>query len=220
MKRLIVFVLLFFFVGNVALHAHVINYELDEMKGHQVIWNYIKIGYQHIIPMGLDHILFILCVFFLNTNIKQIVLQASMFTIAHTLTLGLAMYGIIHPPGSIIEPLIALSIVLLALENIFSKKVKPWRLLMVFIFGLVHGMGFAGALSQLGLPSYAFATALISFNVGVELGQLTIILIMYAFVAKPFAAKPYYRKAIVLPSSILIAAVAAFWTIERIYTSF
>jgi hypothetical protein len=219
MKRLSILLALLF-IGGMALHAHVINYELDEMAGHQVVWNYIRIGYQHIIPFGLDHILFILCVFFLNTNIKQIVLQASMFTIAHTLTLGLAMYNIIHPPGQIIEPLIALSIVFLALENIFSKKVKPWRLVMVFIFGLVHGMGFAGALSQLGLPSYAFATALISFNVGVELGQLSIILLMYFLVAKPFANKSYYRKAIVMPTSILIAAIAAFWTVERIYSSF
>jgi hypothetical protein len=219
MKRFILLLLVLLLLGNIGLNAHVINYELDQMKDHQVIWNYIKIGFQHIIPLGFDHILFILCVFFLNTNVKQIILQASMFTIAHTLTLGLAMYGIIHPPPQIIEPLIALSIVFLALENIFSKKVKPWRLVMVFIFGLVHGMGFAGALSQLGLPSYAFATALISFNVGVELGQLSIILVMYALVAKPFAQKAYYRRAIVLPSSIIIAAVAAFWTVERIYAA-
>lgn len=214
-KRGILIALLLCFV--VASQAHTINYQLDKMPTHQVILNYIWIGYQHIIPFGLDHILFILCVFFLNTDIKQIILQASMFTIAHTLTLGLAMYGIIHPPGAIIEPLIALSIVLLALENIFSKKVKPWRLLMVFLFGLVHGMGFAGALSELGLPDYAFASALVSFNVGVELGQLTIILLMYWLVAKPFSQKVYYRKAIVLPGSIAIALVAAFWTIERIY---
>jgi hypothetical protein len=109
---------------------------------------------------------------------------------------------------------------LLALENIFSKKVKPWRLVMIFIFGLVHGMGFAGALSQSGLPSYAFATALISFNIGVELGQLSIILLMYFLVAKPLSNKMYYRKTIVVPSSILIAAIAAFWTVERIFASF
>ena len=220
MKKQILLLPLFLLIAAATLNAHVINYELDQVKDHQVIWNYIKIGYQHIIPLGFDHILFILCVFFLNTNVKQIVLQASMFTIAHTLTLGLAMYGVIHPPPQIIEPLIALSIVFLALENIFSKKVKPWRLVMVFIFGLVHGMGFAGALSQLGLPSCAFATALISFNVGVELGQLSIILVMYLLVAKPFANKPYYRKAIVLPSSLVIAGVAAFWTVERIYAAF
>jgi hypothetical protein len=161
--------------------------------------------------------LFILCIFFLNTNIKQIVLQASMFTLAHSITLGLAMYGVINPPGDVIEPLIAFSIVLLALENIFFDKVKPWRMIMVFLFGLVHGMGFAGALSELGMPPYAFAAALISFNVGVELGQLTVILVMYLLVAKIFAQKSWYRRRIVIPSAVAIALVASYWTVERIF---
>src|SRR5471030_1174460 len=102
-----------------------------------------------------------------------------MFTLAHSLTLGLAMYGIIKPPANVIEPLIAFSIVFLAIENMMSDKVKPWRLVMVFLFGMVHGMGFAGALAGLGMPQYAFATALISFNVGVEIGQLTVIMLLY-----------------------------------------
>ncbi|RYE25190.1 MAG: HupE/UreJ family protein [Sphingobacteriales bacterium] len=197
--------------------AHVIKYELDRISNGAVFWKYMLVGYEHIIPLGLDHILFILCVFFLNTSIRQIILQASMFTLAHSITLGLAMYGVINPPPNIIEPLIALSIVLLAVENIFSKKVKPWRMVMVFLFGLVHGMGFAGALSELGMPQYAFATALISFNVGVELGQITIILVMYFLVARTFSKKQWYRKAIVIPSSIAIALVASYWTIERIF---
>lgn len=209
--------LLLLLTGVYAAQAHVIAYELDKMPGHQVFWRYLVTGYEHIIPMGLDHILFILCVFFLNTNLKQIVLQASMFTLAHSITLGLAMYRIIEPPANIVEPLIALSIVLLALENIFSKKVNPWRLVLVFIFGLVHGMGFAGALSSLGMPSYAFATALISFNIGVELGQLTIILLMYLLVAKAFSKRLWYRKVIVIPASLLIALVAGYWTVERIF---
>ncbi|MBC8045809.1 MAG: HupE/UreJ family protein, partial [Fimbriimonadaceae bacterium] len=174
--------------------AHTINYTLDKMSEGKVFWNYLLEGYKHIIPLGLDHILFILCVFFLNTSIRKIILQATMFTIAHTITLGLAMYGIIDPPGNIIEPIIALSIVFLALENIFSTKVKPWRLIMVFLFGLVHGMGFAGALAELGMPDYAFATALISFNIGVELGQITIIVLMYFLVSRPFAERKWYRK--------------------------
>ena len=90
-------------------------------------------------------------------------------------------------------------------------------MVMVVVFGMVHGMGFAGALSQLGMPKYAFATALISFNVGVELGQLTIILLMYVLVARQFAEKIWYRKLIVVPSSLLIAIVASYWTIERIF---
>lgn len=199
------------------LQAHVISYDLDPLPKGQIFARYLTLGYQHIIPLGLDHILFILSVFFLNNNLKQIVLQASMFTLAHSITLGLAMYGVIQPPTFLVEPLIALSIVLLALENIFSRRVKPWRLAMVFIFGLVHGMGFAGALSGLGMPSYAFATALISFNIGVELGQLTIILLMYFLVARIFSHKDWYRKAIVVPSSLLIALIAGYWTIERIF---
>lgn len=200
------------------LSAHVINYELEKMSGTTVLWKYTLIGFQHIIPLGFDHILFITCVFFLNSNIKQVILQASMFTLAHSITLGLAMYGIIKPPANIIEPLIALSIVFLAIENIMSDKVKPWRLVMVFLFGMVHGMGFAGALSQLGMPQYAFATALISFNVGVELGQLAIILFLYFCVAKIFSARSWYRRGIVIPISLLIALIASYWTFERIFS--
>lgn len=197
--------------------AHVIAYELDQMSSNTVFWKYMLIGFQHIIPLGFDHILFITCVFFLNPSLKKVVIQASMFTLAHSITLGLAMYGIIKPPANIIEPLIAFSIVFLAIENILSDKVKPWRLVMVFLFGMVHGMGFAGALSGMGMPQYAFATALISFNVGVEIGQLTIILLLYFLVSRPFSQTPKYRKRIVIPVSVVIALVAAFWTVERIF---
>lgn len=197
--------------------AHTINYQLDKMDTGGVFWKYLFLGFTHIIPLGLDHILFILCVFFLNKNIKAIILQASMFTIAHSITLGLAMYGVIHPPPNIIEPLIAISIVLLAIENIITNKVKPWRIIMVFLFGLVHGMGFAGALSQLGMPQYAFATSLVAFNVGVELGQLAIIVLMYFLVSKQWAAKVWYRNRVVIPASIVIALIASYWTFERIF---
>jgi len=209
--------LLLLFALTVPALAHTINYVLDKEDTGYVFWKYLVLGYEHIIPLGFDHILFILCVFFLNTNIKQIILQASMFTVAHSITLGLAMYGIIKPPANIVEPLIALSIVFLAIENIYSNKVKPWRMVMVFLFGMVHGMGFAGALSQLGMPQYAFAAALISFNVGVELGQLSIILLMYFCVAKMFSGQLWYRRRIVIPASCIIALVAGYWTIERIF---
>lgn len=197
--------------------AHVIKYELDKIDHASVFWEYMVIGYEHIIPLGLDHILFIVCVFFLNTSLKQIIWQASMFTIAHSITLGLAIYGVITPPADIVEPLIALSIVLLAIENIFHKQVKPWRMIMVFLFGLVHGMGFAGALSDLGMPQQAFATALVSFNVGVEFGQLTIILLMYFTVNRFLSGKVWYRQRIVIPTSVVIALIAGYWTIERIF---
>ncbi|MBP6732812.1 MAG: HupE/UreJ family protein [Chitinophagales bacterium] len=198
-------------------NAHVIKYELERLDDKDVVLKYLQLGFTHIIPLGFDHVLFILCVFFLNADIKKIILQATMFTLAHSITLGMAAYGLIEPPGNIVEPLIAISIVFLALENIFSDKVKPWRMAMVFLFGLIHGMGFAGALAEMGLPRYAFWQALISFNVGVELGQLTIIVVMYFVVAKLFGTKPWYRQRIVIPASVLIALVAGYWTIERIF---
>jgi hypothetical protein len=217
MKKYLAILTLLLLIAAPPLSAHVIQYELDRMSGDMVFWKYMLIGFQHIIPLGFDHILFITCVFFLNSNIKQVILQASMFTLAHSITLGLAMYGVIRPPASIIEPLIALSIVFLALENIMSDQVKPWRLVMVFLFGMVHGMGFAGALSQLGMPQYAFATALISFNIGVEIGQLAIILALYFFVARLFSTRLWYRRRIVIPISVVIGLVAAYWTVERIW---
>lgn len=216
MKKIIISSLLLFAVCYIV-QAHTINYELDRLDDRDVFTKYLQLGYTHILPLGLDHVLFVLCIFFLNTNIKKIIQQATMFTLAHSITLGLAVYGYIEPPTNIIEPLIALSIVFLALENIFFEKVKAWRMILVFLFGLVHGMGFAGALDELGMPRYAFANALLSFNIGVELGQLTVIVAMYLLVAKIFSQKSWYRSRIVIPASVIIALVASYWTLERIF---
>lgn len=218
-KRLLF--LLFLVALTMPAWAHVIPYDPDraQLPGTQVFRNYLAMGFRHIIPKGFDHILFILCIFFLNTSIRKIVLQATMFTLAHSITLGLAMYGIIRPPVQLIEPLIALSIVCLAVENLYSDQVRPWRIVMVFLFGLVHGMGFAASIADTGMPRYAFAEALIAFNLGVELGQLSIIGTMYFFVARLFAGKPWYRLRIVIPASLIIALVAGYWTIERIFFS-
>lgn len=195
--------------------AHVIDYELDPKPQGTVFVEYLKIGFEHIIPLGLDHILFILCVAFLNARLKKIILQATMFTLAHSLTLALAASGIIEAPP-FVEPLIAASIVFLALENIFSDKVKPWRLILVFLFGLVHGLGFAGALSELGIPRYAFTAALVAFNLGVEIGQVLIILAVYFLLARPWGQRPWFRKRIVIPVSVVIAVTALWWTVERV----
>jgi len=196
--------------------AHTINYVLDKKPSGSITYEYIVEGFKHILPLGLDHILFVTCVFFLGKNIREIILQASMFTIAHTITLGLATYGIINPPIEWIEPIIALSIVFLALENFMSEKIQKWRFIMIFSFGLVHGMGFASALDQLGMPRYAFMNALISFNIGVELGQIAVIMALYLIFGHWFSAQPWYRKRIVQPISLCIAMVAFYWTIQRI----
>ncbi len=216
MKRFffIIFALILF---TFSAAAHVIRYDLDKVEDGQVFWHYLLSGFEHIIPLGLDHILFIICIFFINNNLKSIILQASMFTLAHSITLALAMYEVINPPAHVIEPLIALSILLLAIENIFITTVKPWRMGVVFLFGLIHGMGFASVLSELGIPKDAFLTGLLAFNIGVELGQVAIILVMYLLVARNFANKTWYRRGIVIPVSIAIAVIASYWTIDRIF---
>jgi hypothetical protein len=196
--------------------AHVIVGELEKMSAGSAAILYLKLGYEHIIPLGFDHILFVLSLFLLNPRLKPVLWQATAFTVAHSVTLGLAMYHVITPPARIVEPLIALSILYVALENIFSATVKPARVGVVFVFGLVHGMGFASALGQLGLPQKSYLLSLVMFNAGVELGQVTIILLAFLVVGKWFRDKPWYRSRIVIPISIAIALVAACWTVQRL----
>jgi hypothetical protein len=197
--------------------AHVTVNELDNISKTDAAIIYMMLGFKHILPLGLDHILFVLSLFLLSPKLKSIIWQSTAFTVAHSVTLCLAAYNIISPPTQIIEPLIALSILYVALENIFSPRLKSSRIVIVFFFGLVHGLGFAGALTEMGLPKNAYFTSLIMFNVGVELGQLVVILLAYFLLAKWFSHKPYYRTHIVIPLSIIIAIIASFWTIERIF---
>lgn len=181
-----------------------------------VIATYLVAGFEHILPKGLDHILFILGIFLLSTHLRPLLWQATMFTVAHTITLGLSMNGVITLPANIVEPLIALSIAYIGFENIHAKTLHTSRLLLVFGFGLLHGMGFASVLADFGMPDDAFITALISFNVGVELGQLAVISLAFLAVSLWFARKPWYRKVIVVPASAAITLIGLYWTWDRI----
>ena len=178
---------------------------------------YLELGYTHIIPLGLDHILFVVCLFFLSPKLKTVIWQATAFTIAHSITLGLAMYDVISPPTHIVEPVIALSIMFVAIENIISDQLRPSRILIVFAFGLIHGLGFASVLTDLGLPEDKFVVSLLTFNLGVELGQISVILLAWLLIGKWFSAKPWYKKRVVIPISLVIAAISLYWTIERIF---
>lgn len=216
-SRRVAGILLVLLLISQPLWAHVVVGELEKMSKTHAALVYLGLGYKHILPLGFDHILFILSLFLLSPKLKPLLWQASAFTIAHSVTLGLTMYHMISPPSRIVEPVIALSIMYVALENIFSPKLKRSRIGIVFVFGLVHGMGFAGALGHLGLPKDAYLTCLIMFNAGVELGQLTVILLAYILLAKWFGDKPYYRKQIVMPLSAVIALVATYWTVQRLF---
>ncbi|WP_239495847.1 HupE/UreJ family protein [Yoonia maritima] len=249
-------------------------------SGLHVFGSYIPIGFDHIVPKGLDHILFVLGLFFLSARIRPLLTQVSLFTLAHTLTLALAALGYVRLPGSVVEPLIAASIVFVALENIYAKGLSRWRPVVVFGFGLLHGLGFASVLAEFGLPENAFIPALIGFNVGVEVGQLAVIAVMFLCiwqalrvdrganeVGQGFAlytvlliaalalavlnpaplqtliegpvwvfAAPLamvfalcaasihfrdqvdaYRRLVAIPASVAIAAVGAYWFVERVF---
>ncbi len=211
-------VLLLLFYTN-SLQAHTIQYEMANLSTTNIGWEYLKLGFTHILPLGFDHVLFVLTLFLLSSKLSTILWQATAFTVAHSITLGLAMYGYIKPLPAVIEPIIALSIFFCAVENILVQNLKPSRILIVFLFGLVHGMGFAGALTELGLPPQDYIFGLLSFNVGVELGQITVILAAWFLVGHWFSKKEWYRNRVVIPASVLIALVAIYWTIERTFLS-
>lgn len=175
---------------------------------------YIGAGFEHIIPKGLDHILFVLGLFFSSLLLASLLWQVTAFTLAHSITLGMAAMGLVMVPGSIVEPLIALSIVWIALENCVFKQTTKWRPFVVFGFGLLHGLGFAAVLSDYGLPKDDLLTSLLAFNLGVEVGQVAVILM--AFVLTFWLQKrDWYRRLIQIPVSLLIGAVGLFWFIER-----
>jgi len=182
----------------------------------KIISTYVSAGFDHILPKGLDHILFILGIFLLSIKMRLLLWQVTMFTLAHSITLSLSMLNIIYLPANIVEPLIALSIAYIGFENIFSHKLNTHRLFVVFTFGLLHGMGFASMLADFGMPDYAFATALISFNVGVELGQILIITLAFISVGLWFRKKSWYNRYVVMPGSLVIALTGLYWTYDRI----
>jgi hypothetical protein len=183
----------------------------DESVAGRFIW----LGFTHILPEGTDHILFVLGLFFFSTLLRPLLLQVTAFTVAHSITLGLSLLGVFSLPSRVVEPLIALSIVVVAAENIFFRKLRASRFLIVFGFGLIHGLGFAGVLKGLGLPEGQFFKVLLSFNLGVELGQLAVIAIAASLTVWMWK-RPWYFRRVVIPVSALIAAVGLLWFIQRL----
>jgi hydrogenase/urease accessory protein HupE len=177
--------------------------------------SYLKQGFEHILPEGLDHILFVLGLFLLCRAWKPILIQVTTFTAAHTITLALATLGYVSADLRIVEAIIAASITIVALENIFRPSYGKFRLLMVFGFGLIHGLGFAQRLIDERIPEGSLGSALLGFNVGVELGQLAVIGLA---IAATFWIKDdeKYRKWVVIPASVLIALAGIYWAMERL----
>ena len=184
--------------------------------GWAVFGNFLRTGFLHVLPEGLDHILFVLGLFLLSRSWKPVLTQVTAFTLAHSLTLALAAAGLVRAPAAVVEPVIALSIAFLALENLFFPRYSPWRLLVVFVFGAVHGLGFASGLAEKPIPSGSFLSALTGFNVGVEAAQLTIIAL--AFLATAWLRdEAKYRRYVVIPASVAIAGAGLWWAVERVW---
>lgn len=208
--------LLFFLSAGAALAA-----PAGARTGGEMAQLYLWLGFTHILPKGLDHMLFVAALFLGAASLRSLLVQVTMFTLAHTLTLALAASGVITLPANIVEPLIALSIVFVAIENIFFKESTRWRYAVVFGFGLFHGLGFAGVLKELGLPSDNFLAALLSFNVGVELGQVAVIALLFLpamglrWLLAGQGRLERYHSFVVIPASLLIAAAGLFWFAQR-----
>ncbi len=187
---------------------------IEETEGTS-LFGWIAAGFRHILPLGLDHICFILGLFLLQPKARPLLWQTTSFTIAHSITLALVVLGIISVPSYIVEPAIALSIAYVGIENLWTKKLHSWRVILVFGLGLLHGMGFASVMKELDLPQGQVIKPLIGFNLGVELGQVTVIGVAFAatfwFMKKP--AFGIVRKV----ASGMIGAVGIYWTIERIW---
>jgi hypothetical protein len=189
--------------------------ESQRQQSWAAILDYLRFGFEHILPRGLDHVLFVLGLYLGTKSLRSLLLLVTTFTVAHSVTLILASFGAIRLPASIVEPAIALSIAWIGVENLFFRNTQLRRVSLVFLFGLLHGLGFAAALAELGLPQRNFVAALISFNVGVELGQLAVVAGALLTVGW-FRQQPWYRSWIVLPCSAMITLLALVWTVQRI----
>ncbi|MEM8849014.1 MAG: HupE/UreJ family protein [Pseudomonadota bacterium] len=193
----------------------------DVSAGDAFLRNMV-VGFEHIIPAGLDHILFVLGLFFFSLAWRPLLWQVTSFTLAHTVTLAMGTLGIVTiPPASmwIVETIIAASIVYVAVENIWSGDTKTigWgRIGVVFAFGLLHGLGFASVFAEAGMAPATLAASLVAFNIGVEIGQLTVIAIAFLLVGAWFGSKSWYRPVVVIPGSLIIAAIGAYWVLNRV----
>ena len=175
---------------------------------------WLRLGFQHVIPKGLDHILFILGIFFLSPKWKVLLTQSLIFTIAHSVTLALTVTKTIPVNPGVIEPLIALSIAYVAIENLFLKELKPWRLGLIFALGLLHGMGFGSVMSELPVDKGSLVVPLVGFNLGVEVAQVTILMfaVGLTFWFQEKKAFQWLR----IGASVAIAITGLVWTVQRL----
>lgn len=193
----------------------------QEASSLQIVKTYTWLGITHIL-MGFDHLLFVFALLLIVKNMRRLLWTITAFTLAHSITMAGATLGFIHIPQQPVEAMIALSILFLAMEIVHEKQGKvgltsrfPW--LIAFIFGLLHGFGFAGALAEIGLPQQAITLALIFFNIGVELGQLMFVTaVVLIGLALQRLKHPNVLQKVEMVVVYSIGGLSSFWVFERI----
>jgi len=178
----------------------------------------LTLGFQHILPTGFDHVLLVLGLYLLNTRVRSLATQIGVFVLANAVALALSVYGLVSLPVWLVEPVMTLAVVYVALENVISADLKPWRSAAVFGCGLLHGLASSGTILELGLSPSAYPAALLSFNTGLGLG-MTAVAGLALLATGWFRRRAWYRRRVTIPASLLLAAVALIWTIARVFTS-
>ena len=178
--------------------------------------NFIKLGFVHILPKGLDHIVFVLGVVLLLPRLKPVALQVTLFTVAHSITLGLAAFGTVSLPVIWVEACIALSVAYIGFDNLKLQPVGLVRMAVVFGFGLLHGLGFANVLGELNTNNSNPLISLAGFNVGVELGQLVVVALFFVAIGLWTRNQSWYGTRIRIPFSLVLSAIGMWWFAERI----
>jgi hypothetical protein len=221
--------LLLFAISGVAWSHPIDDIPSPALALSETIKTYISFGTQHIFT-GFDHILFVIGLILAGGKLRQLFKIITAFTIAHSITLTLAVLNIFAPSAKVVEPLIALSIVCIGVDNIFNFKqenadgtvegqVKDWRPMFAFGFGLIHGFGFASVLQEFGLPRTQLIPSLISFNGGVEIGQAIIVIFITPLLVLIAKKSAILRKKVTIIGSVIIGFAGLFWFLQRIFTS-
>ena len=181
-----------------------------------VVRRFLPAGITHIV-VGPDHLLFLVGLLLLGGTTRQLVVLVTSFTVAHSITMSLAALNVISPPARLIEPAIALSIVYVGADNLLIRDGRDVRALIAGAFGLIHGFGYANALREMDLPARALAWALLSINVGVEIGQLLVVALVAAALAALRARNEAAGQRFAFAGSIVVMAAGAFWFVQRIF---
>ena len=196
--------------------------EFDHITGTRqgtfaVIRKFVASGVHHIL-IGPDHMLFLVGLLLLGGTVRRLIVVVSAFTLAHSITLSLAALNIFDPPARIVEPAIALSIVFIGVDNLIVRGGRDVRAWIAFAFGFVHGFGFAGVLREMGLENRALAWSLLSFNLGVEIGQLFVVIVVATALAALRTRSETAGRRLAFAGSIGVIAAGTFWFFQRVFS--